>query len=118
VVTPQWAPNKPCPLFPNSPNDQKVIMRSIIIVVARQAGLQLGIGLLDARYRVTIASNRSPDQIRSATHLVLGAVALKSRSSKSGGVPPTFRTADQIRSDPERGKGIGEEISEFQSGVS
>jgi len=34
------------------------------------------------------------------------------------GVPPTFRTADQIRSDPERGNGIGEKIPEFYSGVS
>ena len=34
------------------------------------------------------------------------------------GVPPTFRTADQIRSDPERSKGIGEEMPEIHSGVS
>jgi len=40
------------------------------------------------------------------------------RPQRVCGVPPTFRTADQIRSDPERGKGIGEEIPEFQSGVS
>jgi NADPH-dependent glutamate synthase beta subunit-like oxidoreductase len=41
---------------------KKVIMRSSIIN-AGQAGLQLDIGLLHARYRVTIASNRSPGQI-------------------------------------------------------
>jgi hypothetical protein len=39
-------------------------MRSITIVGAGQAGLQLGIGLLDAGYDVTIASNRTPEQIR------------------------------------------------------
>ena len=39
-------------------------MREIIIVGAGQAGLQLGIGLLDAGYDVTIVSNRTPEQIR------------------------------------------------------
>lgn len=39
-------------------------MRKIIIVGAGQAGLQLGIGLLDAGYDVTIVSNRTGDQIR------------------------------------------------------
>jgi hypothetical protein len=34
-----------------------------------------------------------------------------------GGVPPTFRTADQIRSDPERTIGIGKE-AEILSRVS
>jgi sulfite oxidase len=34
------------------------------------------------------------------------------------GVPPTFRTADQIRSDPERTKGIGDEIPEILARVS
>lgn len=39
-------------------------MRSITIVGAGQAGLQLGIGLLDHGYDVTIVSNRTPDEIR------------------------------------------------------
>jgi 2-polyprenyl-6-methoxyphenol hydroxylase-like FAD-dependent oxidoreductase len=39
-------------------------MRKIIIVGAGQAGLQLGVGLLDAGYDVTIVSNRTGDQIR------------------------------------------------------
>ena len=39
-------------------------MHKIIIVGAGQAGLQLGIGLVDAGYDVTIVSNRTPDQIR------------------------------------------------------
>ena len=34
------------------------------------------------------------------------------------GVPPAFRTADQIGSDPERTRGIGREIHEIQAGVS
>ncbi|MGA4792272.1 styrene monooxygenase/indole monooxygenase family protein [Nocardia sp. AB354] len=40
-------------------------MRSITIVGAGQAGLQLGIGLLDAGYDVRIVSNRTPEQIYS-----------------------------------------------------
>lgn len=40
-------------------------MRKIVIVGAGQAGLQLGIGLLDHGYDVTIVSNRTPDEIRS-----------------------------------------------------
>lgn len=39
-------------------------MRKITIVGAGQAGLQLGIGLLDHGYDVTIVSNRTGDQIR------------------------------------------------------
>jgi Styrene monooxygenase A putative substrate binding domain len=39
-------------------------MRDIVIIGAGQAGLQLGIGLLDAGYRVTIVSNRTPEQLR------------------------------------------------------
>lgn len=39
-------------------------MRKIIIVGAGQAGLQLGIGLVDAGYDVTIVSNRTAEQIR------------------------------------------------------
>ena len=39
-------------------------MRTITIVGAGQAGLQLGIGLLDHGYDVTIVSNRTPDEIR------------------------------------------------------
>ena len=38
--------------------------RSITIVGAGQSGLQLGIGLLDAGFDVTIVSNRTPQQIR------------------------------------------------------
>ncbi|WP_186760456.1 styrene monooxygenase/indole monooxygenase family protein [Arthrobacter alpinus] len=38
--------------------------RTITIVGAGQSGLQLGIGLLDAGYSVTLISNRTPDQIR------------------------------------------------------
>ena len=38
--------------------------RSITIVGAGQSGLQLGIGLLDAGYDVTLVSNRTPEQIR------------------------------------------------------
>ena len=34
------------------------------------------------------------------------------------GVPPTFRTADQIGSDPERTRGIARKIHEIQAGVS
>lgn len=37
--------------------------RSITIVGAGQSGLQLGIGLLDAGYDVTLVSNRSPEEI-------------------------------------------------------
>jgi hypothetical protein len=33
------------------------------------------------------------------------------------GVPPTFRTADQIRSDPERKNGIGKETPEIHARV-
>lgn len=39
-------------------------MRTITIIGAGQAGLQLGIGLLDNGYDVTIVSNRTPDEIR------------------------------------------------------
>ncbi|TSD94225.1 FAD-binding oxidoreductase [Skermania sp. ID1734] len=39
-------------------------MRSFVIIGAGQAGLQLGIGLLDAGHRVTVVSNRTPDQLR------------------------------------------------------
>ncbi|MBA0127581.1 FAD-binding oxidoreductase [Haloechinothrix sp. YIM 98757] len=39
-------------------------MRTITIVGAGQAGLQLGIGLLDHGYDVTVVSNRTPDDIR------------------------------------------------------
>ena len=39
-------------------------MRRITIVGAGQAGLQLGIGLLDHGYEVTVVSNRTPEQIR------------------------------------------------------
>jgi styrene monooxygenase A-like protein len=39
-------------------------MRDIVIIGAGQAGLQLGIGLLDAGYRVTVVSNRTPAQLR------------------------------------------------------
>jgi hypothetical protein len=39
-------------------------MRNIVIIGAGQAGLQLGIGLLHAGYRVTIVSNRTPEQLR------------------------------------------------------
>lgn len=38
--------------------------RHITIVGAGQSGLQLGIGLLDAGYQVTLISNRTPEQIR------------------------------------------------------
>ncbi len=38
-------------------------MRSITIVGAGQSGLQLGIGLLDAGYKVKIVSNRTPEEI-------------------------------------------------------
>ncbi|PYI65027.1 alanine-phosphoribitol ligase [Arthrobacter livingstonensis] len=38
--------------------------RTITIVGAGQSGLQLGIGLLDAGYSVTLISNRTPEQIR------------------------------------------------------
>lgn len=41
--------------------------RSITIVGAGQSGLQLGIGLLDAGYDVTLISNRTPEQIRSGS---------------------------------------------------
>jgi hypothetical protein len=34
------------------------------------------------------------------------------------GVPPAFRTADQIGSDPERTRGIGREIRKIQARVS
>ncbi|GAA3755235.1 styrene monooxygenase/indole monooxygenase family protein [Salinactinospora qingdaonensis] len=39
-------------------------MRRILIVGAGQAGLQLGLGLLDAGYDVTIMSARTPEEIR------------------------------------------------------
>lgn len=39
-------------------------MRNIVIIGAGQAGLQLGNGLLDAGYAVTVVSNRTPEQIR------------------------------------------------------
>ncbi|MEO6825717.1 MAG: styrene monooxygenase/indole monooxygenase family protein [Microbacteriaceae bacterium] len=38
--------------------------KKITIIGAGQSGLQLGIGLLDAGYEVTIVSNRTPDEIR------------------------------------------------------
>lgn len=41
--------------------------RTITIVGAGQSGLQLGIGLLDAGYDVTLISNRTPEQIRSGS---------------------------------------------------
>ena len=43
---------------------RSITMRDIVIVGAGQAGLQLGIGLLDAGYDVTVVSNRTPEQIR------------------------------------------------------
>lgn len=39
-------------------------MRSIAIVGGGQAGLPLALGLLDQGYRVTVATNRTPDDIR------------------------------------------------------
>jgi flavin reductase (DIM6/NTAB) family NADH-FMN oxidoreductase RutF len=39
-------------------------MRRILIVGAGQAGLQLGLGLIQAGYDVTVVSNRTPDDIR------------------------------------------------------
>ncbi|GAA2796954.1 styrene monooxygenase/indole monooxygenase family protein [Saccharopolyspora taberi] len=39
-------------------------MRRIVIVGAGQAGLQLGVGLLDAGYQVTVVSSRSAERIR------------------------------------------------------
>jgi len=39
-------------------------MRKITIVGAGQSGLQLGIGLLEAGYDVTMITNRTPEQIR------------------------------------------------------
>ncbi len=39
-------------------------MRSIAIVGAGQSGLQLGLGLLQRGYKVTILSNRTPEQVR------------------------------------------------------
>lgn len=39
-------------------------MRTVTIVGAGQAGLQLGIGLVRAGYRVTCVSNRTPDELR------------------------------------------------------
>jgi len=39
-------------------------MRRIAIVGGGQSGLQLGLGLLQKGYQVTIASNRTPEQIR------------------------------------------------------
>ncbi len=41
--------------------------RTITIVGAGQSGLQLGIGLLDAGYDVTLVSNRTPEQIRTGS---------------------------------------------------
>jgi hypothetical protein len=41
--------------------------RHITIVGAGQSGLQLGIGLLDSGYDVTLVSNRTPEQIRSGS---------------------------------------------------
>ena len=39
-------------------------MRRIAIVGAGQSGLQLGLGLLDTGYEVTIVTNRTGDEIR------------------------------------------------------
>ncbi len=39
-------------------------MKRIAIIGAGQAGLQLGLGLLDAGYEVTLVSGRSPEEIR------------------------------------------------------
>lgn len=39
-------------------------MRNFVIIGAGQAGLQLGIGLLDAGHAVTVVSNRTPEQLR------------------------------------------------------
>ncbi len=39
-------------------------MRKIVIVGGGQAGLQLGVGLLQAGYEVSVASNRGPEEIR------------------------------------------------------
>ncbi|MFI6850304.1 FAD-binding oxidoreductase [Kitasatospora sp. NBC_00085] len=39
-------------------------MRRIAVVGAGQAGLQLGLGLLAAGYRVTLVAERTPDQLR------------------------------------------------------
>lgn len=41
--------------------------RTITIVGAGQSGLQLGIGLIDAGYDVTLISNRTPEQIRTGS---------------------------------------------------
>jgi predicted dinucleotide-binding enzyme len=38
-------------------------MPRIAIVGGGQSGLQLGLGLLDGGYEVTVASNRTPDEI-------------------------------------------------------
>ncbi len=40
------------------------IMRRIAIVGAGQSGLQLGLGLLDTGYEVTMITNRTADEIR------------------------------------------------------
>lgn len=39
-------------------------MRKIVIVGGGQAGLQLGFGLVQGGYDVTVVSNRAPDEIR------------------------------------------------------
>ena len=39
-------------------------MRRIAIVGAGQSGLQLGLGLLDTGYDVTMITNRTADEIR------------------------------------------------------
>ena len=39
-------------------------MRKILIVGGGQAGLQLGLGLVQNGYDVTVVSNRTPDDIR------------------------------------------------------
>src|SRR5690606_4145219 len=44
-------------------------MRRITIVGAGQAGLHLGIGLVQQGYEVTILSNRTPEQLRDGTVL-------------------------------------------------
>ncbi len=40
-------------------------MRKIVIVGGGQSGLQLGLGLLQNNYEVTVVSNRTPEQILS-----------------------------------------------------
>ena len=67
--------------------------------------------------RVELGSSTSAATARQHNRKAARSIPWMPRSLPSG-VPPAFRTADQIGSDPERTRGIGREIRKIQARVS